>query len=424
MSAPDKLRAWPEGSGPSIAVLSTLFPHARQPNAGLFVRERMFRVAEHLPLLVIMPQPWFPGQALIRRFRPGYRPPAARCEVQSGIRVIAPRFFAVPGVLRGLDGTMIAWSAWWALRRLRRTFVPDVIDAHFAYPSGYAATLLGRWLGRPVTITMRGTEPGHLRDDRLGPRVVRALAQATRVFAVSESLKRVACDAGIAEDKVRVVGNGVDTTRFTPIPRSQARERLRIPSTAKVLITVGGLVERKGFHRVIDCLPALIERFGDVRYLVVGGASPEGDMGAALRAQTARLGLQDYVIFTGPVEPAKLRVPLSAADVFVLSTRNEGWANVLLEAMACGLPVVTTDVGGNREVVRDDLGIVVPFGDEHALETAIGAALQREWDAGALVDYARANGWDARVRVLVEEFRAIAAGASAPRPVAGAVVAR
>jgi glycosyltransferase involved in cell wall biosynthesis len=103
-------------------------------------------------------------------------------------------------------------------------------------------------------------------------------------------------------------------------------------------------------------------------------------------------------------------VPLSAADVFVLATRNEGWANVFLEAMACGLPVVTTDVGGNAEVVSsDDLGAIVPFGDSAQLLQAIDAALQREWNREAIMAHAKNNQWTERVALLLAEFRAVVA---------------
>lgn len=120
------------------------------------------------------------------------------------------------------------------------------------------------------------------------------------------------------------------------------------------------------------------------------------------------LGLEDCVRFLGTLPPEALKQPLSAADVFVLATRNEGWANVFLEAMACRLPVVTTDVGGNREVVcRDELGTVVPFGDAAALQTALSAALARDWDRDAILAYARDNEWDGRVAALVTAFRAL-----------------
>jgi glycosyltransferase involved in cell wall biosynthesis len=138
---------------------------------------------------------------------------------------------------------------------------------------------------------------------------------------------------------------------------------------------------------------------------VVGGASPEGDWSAVLRQRTVELGLQDCVKFLGALAPEELKVPLSAADVFVLATSNEGWANVFLEAMACGLPVVTTDVGGNAEVVADGrLGMLVPFGDRDQLAWAMSEALRRDWDRDYIVAHAAANSWNQRVDMLTEQF--------------------
>jgi glycosyltransferase involved in cell wall biosynthesis len=128
-------------------------------------------------------------------------------------------------------------------------------------------------------------------------------------------------------------------------------------------------------------------------------------MAAELEAQVARLGLAGRVHFLGVLPPDELKTPLSAADVFVLATGNEGWANVFLEAMACGLPVVTTDVGGNADVVcRAELGTIVPFGDAAALQQALDNALNADWDRFAILDYARANRWDKRVAQLLRAY--------------------
>ncbi len=161
---------------------------------------------------------------------------------------------------------------------------------------------------------------------------------------------------------------------------------------------------------MIELLPALRERFPGLVFLVVGGPSPEGDFSERLRRQVADLGLDETVRFLGPCPPERLSEVLSAADVFVLATSNEGWANVFLEAMACGLPVVTTDVGGNREVVTGGhLGSVVPFGDPAALRSALAGALVKEWDRAEIRRHAEANSWDGRVAVLLEAFRTLAA---------------
>ena len=374
----------------------------------MFIRERMSRVARDLPLVVVAPVPWFPGQALLRYWRPHFRPSAPRLEYQGDIEVHHPRFLSIPGIGKRFDGILLALSSIWCLRRLKARHGFSLIDAHFAYPDGYAATLLGRWLRIPVTITLRGTEPRHLATPGLASRARQALLQARHVFAVSESLRSVAESAGVPSARTQVVGNGVDLEIFHPESRAVARRQFGVPQDAQVLITVGALVERKGFHRVIDCLPALLKRHPHLHYLVVGGASAEGNLREQLEHQARARGIADRVHFLGPLAPAQLRWPLSAADVFVLPTRNEGWANVILEAMACGLPVITTDVGGNREVVaHETLGTVIPFGDAAALEQAMNAALDRRWDREAILDYARAHQWDRKIAALVATFRAL-----------------
>lgn len=393
-----------------LVVFSSLFPSAASPGAGLFIRERMFRVARHRPLAVVSPQPWFPGQSLIRMLRPGYRPQAPALEIQQGIRVYHPRFLSLPGLLRWLDGWSMALSSFFLLRRLKADGA-RLIDAHFAYPDGEGAIRLGQWLDLPVTITMRGTEVPHSKNPALRPRLSRTLKAAARVFSVSDSLSRLAIELGAPAEKTEVVGNGVDTERFHPVERIAARSRYGIPENASVLISVGALVKRKGMHRVIDCLPALIKHHPDLHYLIVGGGSPEGDSRTQLTAQVARLGLAGHVHFLGALPPDELKWALSASDAFVLATRNEGWANVFLEAMACGLPVVTTDVGGNSEVVcRDELGSIVAYGDAAALQQALSAALSKDWDRTAILDYARSNQWDKRVAQLLRAYDRLITG--------------
>ncbi|MBK9325459.1 MAG: glycosyltransferase [Hydrogenophilales bacterium] len=390
---------------PRLVVFSSLFPNSTQPTAGLFIRERMFRVGKRLPLVVVSPKPWFPGQGLIRRFRPHYRPMPAPMETQAGVEVHFPRFLAIPGLFRGLDSLFMALGSYPTLRRLKARG-HNLIDAHFAYPDGHAAIKLGRWLGLPVTVTLRGTEVPQSRNPALVPKLREVFRDADFVITVSDSLRQLARSLGLARERGQVVGNGVDADRFSPVPRGEARRRLGLPDTARVLVTVGGLVERKGFHRVIACLPALLEQHTDLHYLVVGGPCPEGDMTQALKDQAVALGLGERVHFLGPVAPDDLKWPLSAADIFVLSTRNEGWANVILEAMACGLPVVASDVGGNREVVcKPDLGEIVPFDDQAALTAALDRALRRGWDGQAIRAYAEANSWDTRVEALTGLFR-------------------
>ena len=388
-----------------ILVLSSLFPSSARPKAGLFVRERMFRVNSNLPLLVVSPVPWFPGQGLIRFFKKDYRPMPAPFQVQQGVRVFFPKFLALPYFFRHYDASMMARSCHRLIKQHKLDNV-QLIDSHFAYPDGLAATLLGQKLAKPVTITMRGTEVRHAQTPLLRARLVQALTSASRVFSVSSSLKQLAVGLGITPDKIEVVGNGVDSKKFYPLDRQLMRQQLNIDEDAQVLITVGGLVERKGFHRVIECLPELVKKHPKLCYLIVGGANPEGNFEPQIRELVSRLKLENHVCFVGERSPDQLKQVLSAADAFVLASSNEGWANVILEAMACGIPVVASDVGGNAEVIcQETLGMIVPFGDQSALQRALDDALITHWDSKAIIDYALANSWDSRVEQLTCAFK-------------------
>jgi teichuronic acid biosynthesis glycosyltransferase TuaC len=395
-----------ESRRPAVVVLSTLFPSAQDPISGVFIKERMFRVARHLPVTVVSPRPWFPFQHLIRRWKPDYRPDRAAFESIDGVEIHRPRFLSLPGLLRRLDGLSVALASWPLLRRLQRAGRADLVDAHFAYPDGYAAHLLAKWCGLPYVVTLRGKEERLRRVASLRARMALAVEHATKVIAVSAALRQVGVELGAREADSLVIGNGVDVARFERLPRAGARLALGIEADATVLVSIGGVGERKGFHRVIQCLPALLDDHPKLLLLIVGGPSPDGDWTERLRQMIRDKGLGEHVRLLGPLPPDALKTPLSAADVFVLATRYEGWANVFLEAMACGLPVVTTRVGGNAEVVsRSDLGMLVPFDDQPALTLAIHEALAAHWDSDAIQDYARENSWDRRIDTLVRALR-------------------
>lgn len=404
-------------SGMRVLVLSSVFPSERQPTLGVFVRERMRRVARRCEVVVVAPIPWFPLNRLIRGARVvGVAP----VESQAGLTVHHPPFFCVPRYGKWCDGAFEAASLVPFLARLRREFPFDLIDAHFAYPDGVAAAILGRLFDRPVVITLRGsivrlaTYPLHR------PQIRRALLSARRVLSVSESLARVAAGIGIPREKIRVIPNGADTERFFPRPTSEARAVLGLPADRPTLISVGGINEGKGHHRIVALLPELTRHHPDLLYVIVGGDRPGDSTRPLIERLVRRHGLEAHVRLAGERPHAEIPLWLAAADVVCLATRSEGWANVLLEALACGRPVVTTRVGGNPEIVAGErLGLLVPPGDDAAFARAILEALARPWDGEAMVGWARAHSWDAAAARVVEEFEQVLAAPAAPLLVEG-----
>ncbi len=253
-----------------------------------------------------------------------------------------PRFYYVPGLFKCLDGLLLFLSAMSAVWRLRRQFDFDLIDAHFGFPDGVAAVLLGYWFGRPVTVTLRGSELEMVRYRMRRIVLAWALNRADRIIAVSTELARLAVELGVSPERVRVIGNGVDLTLFQPIDRKVARRALNIPEAAPLIVAVGHLARVKGFDLVLRAMPAIASAHAGLRFVIVGGAAASsGDYPAYLSAEIARLNLSDQVTITGAVAPAQVALWLSAADLFILASEREGSPNALREALACGCPVVT-----------------------------------------------------------------------------------
>lgn len=384
-----------------VLVLSSTFPSSSQPTRGVFVRERIRRLSKRCEVVVVAPVPWFPLNRWIRRERATV--PAV--EHQEGLTVYHPRFFSVPRYAKFLDGAFYYLSLLAFTRRLRRTFPFEVIDAHFAFPDGAAATLLAKTFSCPVVVTLRGTIV-RLSGYRLHrPQLRWVLRRADRVTAVSESLAGVAVGLGLPRERVRVIPNGVDIRTFMPMDRVQARRLAGLPEDRKILLTVAGIYEGKGQRSVVEILPALREKYPDLLYVMVGNSRPGEQYRRRLAEAIWRLGLKDHVLVAGPRPHADLARWFSAADVSVLATQSEGWPNVLLESLACGTPAVATRVGGTSEIVRDGQdGILVPFGDTPALGRALDRALDTPWDRTALVKRARAFDWTDSVESALDEL--------------------
>ena len=386
-----------------MLLFSTVFPNAQQPHHGVFVRERMRAYPEDVEVRVVAPVPWFP---LISGLRPGFRPAVTERGTEDG--VVHPRSLSFPGILKCLDGLLMFLSTLPTLRRLRRELPFDVIDAHFAYPEGLAAALAGWFLKVPVTVTLRGTLPLIAPFRLRRPQLRFALRRAARVIAVSESLKQDAVALGIPAEKIRVIGNGVDPERFHPQDRTEARRALGLPKYGPLLVSVGTLSRRKGFHLVMEAMAKLKKRWPTLRFALVGGDGAEGAMSAELKALAARLGIAGRVIFAGPRKSAELAPWYGAADLFVLPTEHEGSPNVVLEALACGTPVVATPVGSIPELIDAESGLLAERGAD-SIAAGIDKALNRSWDRDRVHARVSARPWSVVGAEQAEELWAASA---------------
>ena len=315
-----------------LLTFTTLYPHAGLPNQGVFVENRLRHLVAtgRASSTVLAPVPWFPTAS--PRFGSWSRFALARPEeTRHGLRVLHPRYLVLPRIGMNAAPALLARAAAPAIARLLRDGKRfDAIDAHYLYPDGVAAVRLGQRFGLPVVMTARGSDVTQLPDFPAPRRMIQwAMANAAAMISVSAGLKRAMAALGADPARITVLRNGVDLAGFRP-PADRGALRTELGLDGPTIASVGHLIPRKAHHLVIE---ALAELPGVT--LLIAGDGPER---AALEATAARLGLAGRVRLLGALPHAELPRIYGAADALVLASSREGWANVLLESMACGTP--------------------------------------------------------------------------------------
>ena len=374
-----------------ILSLSTVFPNALEPDLGLFVERRLQHLSEHADVTVVAPV--IPFEYNKRRWNGSVQIPVNR---RSGrLNILQPRWVYVPG-----SGSVTAFALFAQLLRpilrLKEQTAFDVIDAHFGYPEGIAAALIATVLKVPFTITMRGSEILHNRYPLRAGLMRWAFRRADLIITMSEQLRNLAVSHGASPERVKVIPNGVDATLFYPRDRRQVREKNGIPADWPVILSAGHLIELKGYQYIIRAVRMLYDQGLRPHLLIAGKNKNRGvvDYEPALRRLVSELDIASQVHFLGGVEPERLAELMSAADVFCLGSTREGWPNVVHEALACGAPVVATQVGAVSALITSERqGFVVPPADPQALAQALKRIFMNDWDRQEIARNAHQRSW-------------------------------
>ena len=388
-----------------VLVFTSLYPNNVWPNQGVFIKERMthFVKFDECEMKIVAPVPYFPPVKINWRWSFSR---VARWEVRDGVEVYHPKYYMIPKIGMSLYGLMMFLSVLGTIKKIRKNFDFDLIDAHFVYPDGFAAVLLGWFFKKPVVVTARGSDIN--RYSRFP--VIRSLLRYTllnsdRVVAVSQRLKEATMRLGVPDSKICVIPNGVDTQKFFPVVKTKARQMLNLAIGADIIVSVGHLTRNKGFHLLIRAMKILTQQSPQRNiFLIIVG---DGQCRKELEDMVAALGLDRNIQFQGSVAHEQLAVWYSAADLFCLASEMEGWPNVLLESLACGTPVVATAVGGIPEIIRSNkIGLLV---DRHEMKIseAINAGLNKRWLSEDLLEYARHHSWDCAAGAVREVFQSV-----------------
>jgi teichuronic acid biosynthesis glycosyltransferase TuaC len=382
-----------------ILTLSTLFPAASMPNFGIFVERQTAALTAVRDFAVTVINPIGVAPWPLSLLGENARLADLHNEQWGELDVYRPRFTAIPKIGGRLNPGMIARAVLPLAKRLHAEIGFDLIDAEFFYPDGPAAMKLSEALGIPFTIKARGADIHHWgQQPGCMLKILEAADKAAGLLAVSGALKADMAALGINADKIMVHYTGLDQLRF--LPRDRAEEKAKLGISGPLILSVGALIPRKGQDLLIAALPAL----PDAMLMLAGRGDSEGDY----RALASKLGVADRVAFLGSVPHDDLPALLAAADVMALVSSSEGLANAWVEALACGTPIVASDVGGIQELVKTpEAGRIVARTPE-AIATAIKDILANPPSREAVAANVSAFSWDENAKQLAAFFRQVA----------------
>lgn len=370
-----------------VLALTNLFPTAWDPLRASFNRQQFDRLGAYHELDVMVAVD----------FRDRRRGPRGDAPALAHARASDFTFWYPPRIGRSLHG--LAWYASLMAQRgaqLRRARY-DLLLASWGYPDAVGTARLARTLGLPYVVKVHGSDLNVQAEQPLHrPQIAAALRGARAVIAVSDALAGKARALGVAPGRVHLLYNGVDGERFRPGDRAAARRALEIAGDDPLVLYVGNLKPAKGCVDLLEAFPVVLAHHPRARLAFVGS----GAAGATIARRAQQLGIAERVLLAGARPHEQLPLWMQAADLLSLPSHNEGVPNVVLEAMACGLPVVATRVGGIPEVLPEQAGLLVPAHDHDALGHALSDALQRGWSREAILAHAAGFRWEDNVRHL------------------------
>jgi len=369
-----------------ILVISHLFPNNIEYSKGTFVFDQVNALSKFKEINVVSPIIWIPFSKYIKKLNKFNV--IHNTKLLSGVEVYYPRYFAIPlripsRILMWVAGILYFISVFFETLIINNEFKFEIIHSHFAFPDGLSSVFLGKIFKKPVIITVHGSDI-NLYTDKMGhlkPMVIYSLKNATHIIAVSAALKNKITKLGIADNKISVVPNGYNPSLFRPMDKDAIRRKLKLPLNKKIVLFVGHLIFIKGVTYLIESMKFISELRDDTILIVVG----DGHLKSQLNKTVEEYSLLDKVMFVGSQPHEKIPLWINSCDLLTLPSISEGFGAVLIEAAACGKPIVATNVGGIPEASSPIARKLIPPNDSVALAKAILEVLDSTFDPADII---------------------------------------
>jgi len=378
----------------NILFISSMFPNPPEPNRGIFSLQIVKELGKIANVKVIAPVASTGVFKLLNSFKkyktdlkiPPYRSIGK-------IDIYHPPYNAIPGM-----GFLHHLSIYKRLKplitNLDKEWKIDAVNCHWIFPDGVAVQKICREMGLPLMLTALGTDLNYYITLKLRKEIIKkALKGADKVSVLSKSMYDKCMEMAVSSQRLVIIPNGVDLGKFDIVEREVARRKIGINEKGEIILFVGSLVPVKGVDYLLKAFALLLgkKENSNVRLYLVGS----GFLQEKLRRLGEQLGISKKIEFVGPIIHSELVLWMNAANCLCLPSVNEGHPNVMMEALACGTPVVASAVGSIPDFVNSDNGATVIPGDSKELSETLDICLNtnytREKIRGALQHYSWKN---------------------------------
>lgn len=379
------------------------------PHFKLFLREQIRLTAQSFSsVTVVVPKPYFPrGLLKISCFDakfPFLRNAFESCEQSNhrAISIVSPNFLTLPvEPIRNRAPILAAHKIVNAIKRASLKF--GIVHSH-RLDNGVAGAIIKDLYGIPLVVNSHGPDVYEFpfRNDFTHSLSKYVISRTDHVIAVCTSDGNKLLSLGLPRKKLSIIPNGYDDGLFKHISRDFARKELGLPESKKILLAIGSLLKVKGHDDLIDAAYILSKERKDFAVIIVGS----GPLEPLLRKKIEKLELSQKILMIGWVPHNKISLWMNASDILILPSLHEGFPTVIPEAMACGLPVIGTKVGGIPDVIsNENIGFLVNPGDPKALAQAILESFTKEWDSKQIQAYSQQYALRNIVRQILQVYR-------------------
>jgi glycosyltransferase involved in cell wall biosynthesis len=364
-----------------------MYPNRRSPSFGIFVQEQARKLQQIFDLEVMAPVPWFPFINTVPKYK--HFQSLEKEEYFNGIKVYRPRYFLIPKFFKFLDYYLYFHVLRHFLAKVFKNNDFDIIHSHWGYPDGLAGLRWSRNLKKKCILTVHGNESICFFERSLRKKIIlRQLKNFDHIITVSNDLRsKLLKEYSVPGNKVTIIPNGIDTIKFFPIDKIEAKIMCGLNISKKYILSVCRLSPEKGLEYLLRAFSLMAN--DDLRLIIVG----DGMLRDSLTELSRNLNIDDKTIFIREINHGNLYKYYNAADVFCLPSLWEGSPCTIIESMACGTPIVSTNVGGIPDIVTDKCGLLVGSKNSVELSDALKHSITKQWNREIIVSISKQYAW-------------------------------